>query len=220
MGGEAFGPAGFRVDAQEPIHRVTISKPFYMCVYPITVEQWQAVMGRESADGADSAGAMVDDPKCPVTMVSWLDCQEFIRRLETLGLRGFRLPTEAEWEYACRAGTATKFYWGDDAELAREYTWCYENSDGHTHPVGLKKPNAWGLYDMNGNVWEWCADWFAGYSAGAEVDPVGPAEGSERVVRGASYGDGAVCMLSALRNKRAPSDRYRYYGFRLVRDAP
>jgi formylglycine-generating enzyme required for sulfatase activity len=211
MGGRAFGPPGFRVDGHEPAHKVTISKSFYMCVYPITQRQWKAVMGTNPSHHKGR-------PDHPVEMVSWNDSQEFIRKLGKLGLDGFRLPTEAEWEYACRAGTTTLYYWGDDVGKAGDYVWQHSNAAGETHPVGRKKPNAWGLYDMNGNVWEWCGDRYGRYSAEPRTDPIGAPEGTERVVRGGSYGNGGRSLRSDMRTKRPPVDHYRYYGFRLARE--
>jgi formylglycine-generating enzyme required for sulfatase activity len=168
-------------DAQ-PRHRVRISKPFYLGKHEVTQEQWQAIVGENPSN--------VKGPKNPVENVSWDDCQVFLRRLnEKVGGGKFGLPTEAQWEYACRAGSTTRWCFGNSDSALGEYAWCEENSDGTTHPVGQKKPNAWGLYDMHGNVWEWCQDWFdSGYYGKSPVDdPPGPAAGSGRVHRGGGW---------------------------------
>ncbi|MBP5320757.1 MAG: formylglycine-generating enzyme family protein, partial [Kiritimatiellae bacterium] len=146
----------------------------------------------------------------PVEQVSWEDCQEFIAKgNKELGLE-FRLPTEAEWEYACRAGT-TGAYGGTGG--LDEMGWYSNNSGSKTHSVGQKKPNAWGLYDMHGNVWEWCADWYDDYPPGSVTDPTGPAFGGNRVLRGGGWCNLALHCRSAYRLRDLPGGRY---GFRLV----
>ncbi len=191
-----------RWEAEGPVHRVRISRAFYMGKYEVTQEQWEMVMG-ERRGGFQTRPY---NPKLPVEEVSWDGCQEFLRRLEATGLRrerpqvsglkpqGYRLPTEAEWEWACRAGTRTRFSFGDaDARLG-EYAWYDGNSGSTTHPVGEKQPNAWGLHDCHGNVWEWCSDWYGEYSPNPwpgkfrwTRDPVGPPSGAGRVLRGGSW---------------------------------
>ncbi len=201
--------------AEKPKRRVRITQPFFLGVYPVTQAQWERVMG--------SNPSRFKGPDHPVERVSWNDCQEFIRRLNDLpGERGvvYRLPTEAEWEYACRAGSTTVYSFGDSAASLGDYAWYVSNSGRKTHPVGQKKPNSWGLYDMHGNVWEWCQDWHdSGYYAAAASpinDPTGPIAGSNRVIRGGSWGSHARYCRSANRNGHTPSRRGYDLGFRLA----
>jgi len=193
-------------------HKVTITKPFYLGKHEVTQEQWQAVMG--------GTPSQFKGAKNPVEKVSWDDCQLFLRELqEKVPGQRFRLPTEAEWEYACRAGSTTKYCYGDDDVRLGACAWYSSNSDETTHPVGEKKPNAWGLYDMLGNVREWCADWFGDYPSGEVADPTGPASGSGRVARGGAWYSDASAARSAYRIRYAPSARYYYCGFRVVVEA-
>jgi formylglycine-generating enzyme required for sulfatase activity len=181
MMGDEKGDSG-----EKPVHKVTITKPFYFGKYEVTQEQWQAVMG--------SNPSYFKGPKNPVEKVSWEDCQKFVAKLDEKSRSGgakFGLPTEAQWEYACRAGTTTSYSFGDDPKNIGDYAWSGGKSARKTHPVGQKKPNPWGLYDMHGNVWEWCADraalWY--YDHSPANDPVGPSFGDSRVLRGGSYDD-------------------------------
>jgi formylglycine-generating enzyme required for sulfatase activity len=181
-------------DSEKPAHKVTITKPFYLGKYEVTQEQWEAVMGKNPSH--------FNGPKNPVEQVSWNDCQQFLEKLnaKTGGQGGkFVLPTEAQWEYACRAGSTGKFCFGDDEKQLGEYAWYAANAGEKTHPVGEKKPNAWGLYDMHGNVWEWCRDWHGKYGAEAVDDPSGPTTGAARVVRGGGWFDGGGLCQSAIR---------------------
>ena len=193
-------------------HQVTLSQGFWMGEREVTQGLWQAVMG--------SNPSYFKGDNLPVEQVSWEDCQKFVKALnERHGQAGMRwaLPTEAQWEYACRAGTMGPFagtWWLDDMG------WYSGNSGGFfskkTHPVGQKQPNAWGMNDMHGNVWEWCADWFGDYPSGAVTDPTGPASGSRRVNRGGSWYDDARYCRSAYRGNSRPSDSYYDCGFRLA----
>jgi formylglycine-generating enzyme required for sulfatase activity len=172
------------LDNEKPIHKVAITKCFYLGKYEVTQEQWRAVMGQNPS--------AFKGARNPVENVSWIDCQKFLEKLNARhaapGER-FVLPTEAQWEYACRAGATTCWSFGDDEKLLGDYAWMQQNSGETTHPVGEKKPNAWGLYDMHGNVWEWCADWYGEryYQNPVPTDPTGPSSGQERVLRGGAW---------------------------------
>ncbi|RJP26266.1 MAG: formylglycine-generating enzyme family protein [Candidatus Omnitrophota bacterium] len=201
-----------------PQHQVTITKPFYMGKYEVTQAQWQAVMG-------SNPSAFSNKPNHPVEKVSWTDCQTFITKLNGMGLGTFRLPTEAEWEYACRAGTTTSFYWGEDPNDSQigHYAWYSgNNTPSGTKEVGLKLPNAWGLLDMWGNAFEWCQDLYGSYPSNSQTDPTGPTGGSSRVVRGGHWFGYARYCRSAYRMSRTPEPDYRdnYIGFRLRRSYP
>jgi formylglycine-generating enzyme required for sulfatase activity/uncharacterized caspase-like protein len=168
-------------DDEKPVHRVHITQPFYLGKYEVTQGQWLVVMGTNLSKFAG-------DPNLPVESVSWDDVQEFIRRLNNqAGGTTYRLPTEAEWEYAARAGTTTRWSFGDDANQLGRYAWYEGNAGRRTHPVVQLQPNAWGLYDMYGNVWEWVQDWYGKYASDAAVDPAGPSTGSSRVIRGGCW---------------------------------
>ena len=211
MGSFTMGDAAGSSD--EKPHRVTLTRPFYVGVYEVTNAQWKKVMGSVPSNWKD------DDR--PVEQVSLDDAVEFCRKLSELPAerragRVYRLPTEAEWEYACRAGTTTKYSFGDDESLLGDYGWFDGNSGKQTHPVGLKKPNAWGLYDMHGNVWERCSDWYGDYPDGAMTDPKGPSSGSYRVYRGGSWDSSAGFCRSAFRYGYFPSSHFSGLGFRLA----
>ena len=156
-----------------------------------------------------------------VETVSWEDAVEFCRRLSDLpeekaAGRVYRLSTEAQWEYACRAGTTTAYSFGDDASKLGDCAWFGENSGGSPHPVGRKKPNSWGLYDMHGNVWEWCSDWYDQYPSGAVTDPTGPQSGLKRVNLGGCYSRPAADSRLAVRGKHLSSKSFPNLGFRVV----
>ena len=192
-------------DDEKPVHVVTITRGFWMGKFDVTQAQWKAVMGN------DPSHFKGDD--LPVEQVSWNDCQEFLSRLNSKGQATFRLPTEAEWEYACRAGSTGERY-GDLDAIA----WYSRNSGSTTHPVGQKQPNAWGLCDMNGNVWQWCQDRYDStyYGISPAVDPQGSSNGSSRVYRGGSWFYNATYVRSAARNYYTPDIRSNSLGFRVV----
>ena len=190
----------------ETQHEVTLTKPFYMGKYEVTQEQWEAVMGNNPSE-TDKG------PKLPVTHVSWEDCQEFIKKLNAKTDGGYRLPTEAEWEYACRAGTTTAYSFGES--LTESEANIYGDS---IKAVGSYRPNAFGLYDMHGNVWEWCEYWYGDYPAGAVTDPKGPATGEYRVLRGGSFLNSVSYARSSYRLYLTPPYRFlNFVGFRLAR---
>jgi formylglycine-generating enzyme required for sulfatase activity len=215
---------------EKPRHQVTISKPFHFGKYEVTQAQWEAVMGSSPYTlarsnpyyGLPGMAERLNKPSNPAT-VSWNDAQEFIQRLnKNEGHNRYRLPTEAEWEYAARAGTTTAYSFGDDTSQLGRYAWHGEDfASGSTHQVGQKEPNAWGLYDVHGNVWEWVQDWYDEryYSQSPSVDPPGPSSGSGRVVRGGSWHQTATSWRSAFRRQYDPDYRGISIGFRLVRSA-
>ena len=191
----------------ETSHKVTITKGFYLGIYTVTQEQWECVMGNNPSSKTKGA-------KLPVTDVSWKDCWGFIKKLNAKTGDVYRLPSEAEWEYACRAGTATAYSYGD------YMTMNDANFDGESiEAVGSYKPNAFGIYDMHGNVWEWCEDWYGDYPDGAVMDPRYPVTGEYRVLRGGSFGVNVSAARSSYRDYNAPSDRLVSNGFRLARTA-
>ena len=199
----------------ETQHEVTLTTPFYMGKYAVTQEQWEAVMGTGflwfGGNPSRTKGA-----KLPVTDVSWEDCQEFIKKLNAKTDGGYRLPTEAEWEYACSAGTSTAYSFGD--KMTPKDANYLDSNIGKPVAVGSYKPNAFGLYDIHGNVWEWCEDWYGDYPAGAVTDPKGPAKGEYRVLRGGSFGSGVSIARSSVRNLvGSPTNRIVFFGFRLAR---
>jgi formylglycine-generating enzyme required for sulfatase activity len=207
-------PAGtFTMGDSSNAHQVTISRPFYMQTTTVTQGQWKSVMGSNPS----SFSSCGDD--CPVEQVSWNDVQDFIRKLnQQEGTDKFRLPTEAEWEYAARSGGKQEEYAGTSSESnLGDYAWYYANSGGKTHPVGQKRPNGLGLYDMSGNVWQWCQDWYGNYPSGSVTDPTGPSSGSGRVNRGGSWILVAYGCRSAYRFSSTPGSRNFFMGFRLAR---
>ena len=189
---------------EKPVHRVKINSPFYLGTYPVTQREWKAVMG-------DNPSKFKSDD-LPVEQVSWNQVQEFIEKLnEKEDTDKYRLPSEAEWEYACRAGTTTRYSFGDDESKLGDYAWYSDNLGGETHPVGQKKPNPYGLYDMHGNVWEWVRDSWHGSYDGA------PADGSAWEGGGGWVNNAWICR-SADRNHIGPRSRDRDLGFRLLQE--
>ena len=202
-------------DDEKPQHQVKLQE-FYLGKYPVTQEQYQAIMG-------NNPSKFKDNPKNPVELVSWDDAQEFCQKLNQKTGKKYRLPTEAEWEYACRAGTQTRYYFGDDEKQLGEYAWFDKNSDSKTHPVGQKKPNNWGLHDMSGNVWEWCEDpWHDSYANKPEdIKNNGnsiwsDSNESRHILRGGSWGSDSGDCRSALRLGYGADGRGNGLGFRLV----
>jgi len=197
-------------DDDETQHLVRITKAFYLGAYEVTQPGYEAVAGnaRSSFKGARN----------PAEMISWNDAVAFCHKASHLSGRRVRLPTEAEWEYACRAGTGTRFHSGTRDTDLNPVGWYRSNSGGKTHPIAAKKPNAWGLYDMHGNVWEWCSDWYGKYNAGVQVDPKGVANGRDRVLRGGSWLDTPWYCRCAIRLGRTPGFRGDYLGFRVAAD--
>ncbi len=210
--GSGYDPP-YSSTSEAPLHTVTLTYAFQLGKFEVTQAQWYAVM---SGFPQSQPSANVS---LPVVYVSWNDCQMFLTALNGLGLGTFRLPTEAEWEYACRAGTDTRWSFGNDEVNLGDYAWYSSNSGGGAHIVGQKLPNPFGLYDMHGNVWEWVQDWYhSGYS-GAPVDgsawedPVG----NSRVLRGGNFSNSAVNCRSAYRSNSSPDGRNGNFGLRLLR---
>ena len=212
-----------RENDEGPVHEVKISKGFYLGKYEVTQGQWEAVMGTTPWRGKDNVRSGSD---YPAVYVSWEDAQEFIGRLNSAaGSEVYRLPTEAEWEYACRAGTTTRWSFGDDESQLTHYAWYTANAwavgEKYGHRVGTKRANAWGLYDMHGNLWEWVHDWYGEdyYRVSPLVDPLGPSTGSNRIGRGGFFSGSARDVRSADRGGAAPDYRHNLIGFRILRQA-
>jgi sulfatase modifying factor 1 len=206
----------------ETQHPVTISKAFYMQTTEVTQGQWKAVMGTEPWKGIQY---VKEGPNYPASYVSWDDAVAFCKKLSEREGKTYRLPTEAEWEYACRGGTETRWSFGDDEKVLGGYAWYNKNAWGirekYAHQVELKKPNAFGLYDMHGNVYEWCHDYYEAdyYKQSPEKDPTGPTSGSSRVLRGGSWDFGGARYARSANRVRYDADRRdNRNGFRLVRE--
>jgi formylglycine-generating enzyme required for sulfatase activity len=198
-----------RGEDEGPQRAVVISRPFYMGIHEVTQAQYVVIMGNNPAK--------FKDPARPVETVSWEDAVEFCLKLSQRTGKKVALPTEAQWEYACRAGSKTRFCFGSDEKLLGAYARYGQSGEAGTAPVGLGKPNAWGLYDMHGNVTEWCADWYAGsYGNASSVDPAGPSSGQSRVIRGGCWGNPPGECRSAVRKGFVPDSRNPYRGFRVI----
>ena len=199
-------------DHETPRHLVKISKAFFMGKYEVTQAQWSEMMNNNPSEFKDSIR--------PVERVSWNDVQVFIQNLNAQEkTNNYRLPTEAEWEYAARAGSGNSYGFGGDANKLDQYAWYGKNSEGETHPVGQLKPNAWGLYDMHGNVHEWCQDWFDRkyYSQSPSNAPLGPSSGLAKVLRGGDWGSEGWYCRCASRSLSSPDRRSNRLGFRLIK---
>lgn len=201
-------------DLDEQQHKVNLTQGYWLQTTEVTQKQWQAVMGKNPSRFSDCG----DD--CPVESVSWEDIRIFIDKLNQIAQGDkkvtYRLPSEAEWEYAARAGSLARFSFGDTNIALNNYGWYDRNASGKTHPTAQKRANAWGFYDMYGNVWEWCKDWYGSYPASEINDPVGPSSGSNRVLRGGSWFSSANMCRSAVRHSLAQDNRNFYLGFRLA----
>jgi formylglycine-generating enzyme required for sulfatase activity len=195
---------------EKPVHEVYVDD-FYIGKYPVTQKEWEAIMGNNPSH--------FKGENLPVDFVSWEDVQEFIKRLNAKSGINYRLPTEAEWEYAARSGGKAEKWAGtnNESEL-KDYAWYYKNSDNEIHPVGQKKPNGLGLYDMSGNVWEWVQDWYDEdyYKNSPKDNPKGPSSGQHRVLRGGSWYDFARYIRTANRFRVYPDFRINIFGFRCV----
>ena len=193
---------------EEPAHSVTLSS-FYIGKYEVTQALWKAVMGSNPSDWKGD--------NLPVEQVSWDDCQTFLRKLNAMTGNNFRLPTEAEWEYAARGGNRSRGYQYSGNNNLSDVAWYDGNSGNKTHPVGTKAPNELGIYDMSGNVWEWCQDWYGDYSSSAQTNPTGPSSGSYRVCRGGSWNfNASYCRVADRHHFVTPDFRIYYLGLRLA----
>jgi len=199
-------------DDEKPVHKVRINNPFYLGSYPVTQREWKAVMWINPS--------LFRGNDLPVDQVIWVEVQKFIKKLnEKEGTDKYRLPSEAEWEYACRAGTTTRYSFGDDESELDDYAWFSDNSGNKTHPVGQKKPNSWGLYDMHGNVQEWVQDeWHDSYDGAPTDGSSWEGDGADRVIRGGSWSNDARDCRSADRYHDDPRNRRGNLGFRLLQE--
>lgn len=202
--------------AELPIHTVTLSS-YQIMTTEVTQAMWKELMT------GDNPSRFSDCDLCPVENMSWGDAQLFVEQLN-LRFDGwfYQLPTEAQWEYAARAGTTTEYFAGNGEEVLNEIAWYPANAEKKTHAVATKAPNAFGLYDMHGNVWEWVLDWFGDYTEEPQTDPYGPEDGTYRIIRGGGWLNDYLTLRSATRWNYGPDegDRYSDVGFRLVRSKP
>ena len=207
-------------DNEKPVHQVTLTKDYYIGETEVTQALWQAVMGttvRNQRDKANPAWSLSGEgANYPMYYVNYEECEQFIRKLNSLTGKNFRLPTEAEWEYAAKGGNKSKGYTYSGSNYLDDVAWYYENSEGCTHPVKTKAANELGIYDMSGNVREWCYDWYGDYISSAQTDPTGATSGSSRVLRDGSWSNSATLCRSAFRDGRTPAGRSDFYGVRLA----
>ena len=207
VSGGTFIMGGDDSSDQMPTHSVTLSS-YYICKYEVTQALWRAVMGSNPSNFKGN--------NLPVENVSWYDCQTFIKRLNSYTGRDFRLPTEAEWEFAARGGNYSRHYKYSGSNNLDDVAWYIDNSNKRPHPVGTKQPNELGLYDMSGNVGEWCSDWDGSYSSYSQTNPTGPNSGSFRVHRGGFWRYNARYCRTPERNSKTPDYCVNYLGLRLV----
>jgi formylglycine-generating enzyme required for sulfatase activity len=232
MGTAPSGPSTPKDEV--PCHEVELTDAFYMGVHEVTQQEFEEVMGYNPSyfcakgEGKEKVKGL-QTSRFPVDSVTWEDAQEFCAKLSAVPAeqqtgRTYRLPTEAEWEYACRAGTTTTYHFGDASQNLKHYAWYADSADGSTHPVGLKKANPWGLYDMYGNVWEWCADYYQGeyYHTSPSKNPRCTQPMVHRVLRGGGWGrfGSAWFCRSAARGQNVPTIAQNYNGLRVVFTAP
>lgn len=205
---------------ESPKHPVRISNPFYMQVSEVTREQWKAVMGYDPSSHGASDAFFSDSDKLPINNVSWNDCVKFVKKLNSFPDRigNYRLPTEAEWEYACRAGNDGMYFMGCSPGQLTEYAWMSYNSKGKAHPVGEKNPNPWGLLDIYGNVSEWCQDAYGVFHASLQINPVGFGKSAYRIHRGGNFTSDLGSCRSSYRGYDVPSKSAPWLGFRLALD--
>jgi formylglycine-generating enzyme required for sulfatase activity len=209
-----------RKAVEGPQHEVKLTKGFWMAKFCVTGAQMKMV--------GSGQVAVIKDDEAPAILMSWGDAVNFCNKLSQLDKHQYRLPTEAQWEYACRAGTTTMYFFGEDAKQIKDYVWYGGDGGQNNSDPTKKKPNPWGLYGMNGGVWQWCSDWYSSYHADAQVDPQGPAVGTEigpsghpgigHILRGGSYEWGAESQRSAVRIENPPGERSFAVGFRVVMD--
>ena len=207
-GGTFLMGSSTREPEEKPVHSVTLSS-YNIGKYEVTQYQWKTIMGSNPSH-------FTNCDNCPVETVSWNEVQEFIERLNAESGKNYRLPTEAEWEFAARGGSNSKGYKYSGANDISIISWCAENSGNRTHEVGTKLPNELGIYDMTGNVWEWCSDWYSSYSAHKETNPKGPYLAKNRVIRGESYYDYENTGSTTFRAQIMPDFHINGLGFRLV----
>jgi len=217
-----YGVTRDQFEREQPRHSVRITRPLYLAKYEMTQLQWEEVM--DSSPWTGRKGVR-EGPRNPACYITWQNSQQFITGLnKQLRSETFRLPSEAEWEYACRAGTTTEFGFGDDVTKLAKYAWCCANTteagEKYAHEVGMKLPNAWGFYDMHGNVYEWCQDWLGGYTSDAQIDPTGPTQGEVRVLRSCAYAWTPYRHRTAFRYRWKPDEPSVFATIRLAVSLP